>query len=124
MGLFFTVVCRSGDVERRKESAPRARRNAIGKGPRQTKVLVAFTCAVPQFCPIVLRISRASALRLRAMGCPGNRLDSCSKASRFLYAVPRRKPLDFWWARLDSNQEPTDYESAALTVELRAPASI
>ena len=27
-----------------------------------------------------------------------------------------------WWARLDSNQEPTDYESAALTVELRAPA--
>jgi hypothetical protein len=24
------------------------------------------------------------------------------------------------WARLDSNQEPTDYESAALTVELRA----
>ena len=25
-----------------------------------------------------------------------------------------------WWARLDSNQEPTDYESAALTVELRA----
>src|SRR6266403_3004056 len=26
-----------------------------------------------------------------------------------------------WWARLDSNQEPTDYESAALTVELRAP---
>ena len=26
-----------------------------------------------------------------------------------------------WWARLDSNQEPTDYESAALTIELRAP---
>ena len=25
-----------------------------------------------------------------------------------------------WWARLDLNQEPTDYESAALTVELRA----
>src|ERR1700686_1050172 len=30
-------------------------------------------------------------------------------------------PLAGWWARLDSNQEPTDYESAALTVELRAP---
>src|ERR1700674_2236840 len=30
-------------------------------------------------------------------------------------------PLSGWWARLDSNQEPTDYESAALTVELRAP---
>lgn len=28
-----------------------------------------------------------------------------------------------WWARLDSNQEPTDYESAALTVELRARTS-
>ena len=28
-----------------------------------------------------------------------------------------------WWARLDSNQEPTDYESAALTVELRARAT-
>jgi hypothetical protein len=27
-----------------------------------------------------------------------------------------------WWARLDLNQEPTDYESAALTVELRARA--
>jgi hypothetical protein len=26
-----------------------------------------------------------------------------------------------WWAHLDSNQEPTDYESAALTVELWAP---
>src|ERR1700722_1033078 len=25
-----------------------------------------------------------------------------------------------WWAHLDSNQEPTDYESAALTVELWA----
>jgi hypothetical protein len=27
---------------------------------------------------------------------------------------------EYWWARLDLNQEPTDYESAALTVELRA----
>ena len=26
-----------------------------------------------------------------------------------------------WWALLDSNQRPTDYESAALTAELRAP---
>jgi hypothetical protein len=25
-----------------------------------------------------------------------------------------------WWALQDLNQEPTDYESAALTVELRA----
>jgi hypothetical protein len=25
-----------------------------------------------------------------------------------------------WWALLGSNQQPTDYESAALTVELRA----
>ncbi len=28
-----------------------------------------------------------------------------------------------WWARLDSNQGPTDYESAALTAELRARTS-
>ena len=28
--------------------------------------------------------------------------------------------LACWWAHLDSNQEPTDYESAALTVELWA----
>jgi hypothetical protein len=27
---------------------------------------------------------------------------------------------EFWWARLDLNQEPTDYEPDALTVELRA----
>ena len=26
----------------------------------------------------------------------------------------------FWWAHLDSNQGPTDYESAALTAELWA----
>ena len=30
----------------------------------------------------------------------------------------------YWWARLDLNQEPTDYESAALTVELRAPPKV
>jgi hypothetical protein len=28
---------------------------------------------------------------------------------------------EIWWARPDSNREPTDYESAALTIELRAP---
>ena len=28
--------------------------------------------------------------------------------------------LKNWWALLDSNQRPTDYESAALTAELRA----
>lgn len=27
----------------------------------------------------------------------------------------------FWWARQDLNLGPTDYESAALTAELRAP---
>ena len=26
-----------------------------------------------------------------------------------------------WWARRDLNPQPTDYESAALTVELQAP---
>ncbi len=31
--------------------------------------------------------------------------------------------LNNWWARKDLNLEPTDYESAALTVELRAPQS-
>ena len=34
-----------------------------------------------------------------------------------------RDRLLTWWARLDLNQEPTDYESAALTVELRAHVS-
>src|SRR5664279_3479007 len=29
-----------------------------------------------------------------------------------------------WWALLDLNQRPTDYESAALTAELRARSSI
>ena len=28
-----------------------------------------------------------------------------------------------WWARKDSNLQPTDYESAALTVELQAPST-
>jgi hypothetical protein len=28
-----------------------------------------------------------------------------------------------WWARQDLNLGPTDYESAALTAELRAPHS-
>ena len=27
----------------------------------------------------------------------------------------------YWWARKDLNLGPTDYESAALTAELRAP---
>ena len=35
--------------------------------------------------------------------------------------IPPRKPnRGSEWARLDSNQGPTDYESAALTAELRA----
>jgi hypothetical protein len=32
----------------------------------------------------------------------------------------RRKSFSVKWARLDSNQEPRDYESHALTVELQA----
>ncbi len=31
-----------------------------------------------------------------------------------------RVTKDIWWAREDSNLQPTDYESAALTIELRA----
>src|SRR5262245_30487425 len=31
-----------------------------------------------------------------------------------------RECFDMWWALLDSNQRPTDYESAALTAVLRA----
>ena len=31
---------------------------------------------------------------------------------------------EVWWALLDLNQRPTDYESAALTAELRARALI
>ena len=38
------------------------------------------------------------------------------------YAAARRffAGAKKWWARKDLNLEPTDYESAALTVELRA----
>src|SRR5579859_1503843 len=32
--------------------------------------------------------------------------------------------LECWWARQDLNLGPTDYESAALTAELRAPPQI
>ncbi len=35
-------------------------------------------------------------------------------------ARTRRRARNGLWARLDSNQGPTDYESAALTAELRA----
>ena len=31
-----------------------------------------------------------------------------------------RKSLILWWALQDLNLQPTDYESAALTIELRA----
>ena len=34
--------------------------------------------------------------------------------------MPRRSSEDRWWARQDLNLGPTDYESAALTAELRA----
>jgi hypothetical protein len=34
--------------------------------------------------------------------------------------VRRAVTREGWWARKDLNLEPTDYESAALTVELRA----
>ena len=35
-------------------------------------------------------------------------------------AIPVPETEDAWWAHLDSNQEPWDYESPALTVELWA----
>ena len=32
----------------------------------------------------------------------------------------RAAPSEHWWALQDSNLQPTDYESGALTIELRA----
>src|SRR5690242_13053236 len=36
--------------------------------------------------------------------------------------VTQRRAGVYWWALKDLNLRPTDYESAALTAELRAPA--
>src|SRR5882672_11611664 len=38
-------------------------------------------------------------------------------------SVTERRAAD-WWARLESNQRPSDYESPALTPELRAQTAI
>ena len=46
----------------------------------------------------------------------GNDVDCCR--------VHRITCLKLWWALLDLNQQPTDYESAALTVVLRARPAI
>ncbi len=46
----------------------------------------------------------------------GNDVDSCR--------AHRGTRFNLWWALLDSNQQPTDYESAALTVVLRARLTI
>ena len=35
-------------------------------------------------------------------------------------SLPHHWAIQVWWALLDLNQRPTDYESAALTAELRA----
>ncbi len=40
---------------------------------------------------------------------------SSRKASRSHIHFPRQSHRDYWWALLDLNQRPTDYESAALT---------
>jgi hypothetical protein len=47
---------------------------------------------------------------------------SCYLYSRFIL-VPKcpGRTIGDWWARQDLNLGPTDYESAALTAELRAP---
>jgi hypothetical protein len=41
------------------------------------------------------------------------------RRSSALALVPSELTTKSWWGRLDSNQEPTDYESAALTIELQ-----
>jgi hypothetical protein len=42
-----------------------------------------------------------------------------SEISTYLQTM-QRFVSEYWWARQDSNLGPTDYESAALTAELRA----
>ena len=51
------------------------------------------------------------------LSCPFPNEDTVSQAptNRFRFIGLR------WWARKDLNLGPTDYESAALTAELRAP---
>ena len=50
---------------------------------------------------------------------------ACPSCGRKLAGNPIWEMTDciFWWALRDSNPGPTDYESAALTAELRAPFS-
>ena len=52
------------------------------------------------------------------------RLTPADNRSRASVAMPERKKTSSrrarWWALQDSNLQPTDYESAALTIELRA----
>ena len=52
-----------------------------------------------------------------------------SSATRYPHSTQSNMQLrdcsrDSWWARQDSNLGPTDYESAALTAELRAPRNV
>src|SRR5258708_2945586 len=58
-------------------------------------------------------------------GIPSERGKESRQKSRQSRKCRKRKIelslLECWWARQDLNLGPTDYESAALTAELRAP---
>ncbi len=43
-----------------------------------------------------------------------------ARRQRYFLSCWRLPVQTVWWARLDSNQGPEDYESTALTAELRA----
>jgi hypothetical protein len=45
-------------------------------------------------------------------------------ANAFLIKLTVHLPTDSWCPRRDSNPEPTDYESAALTVELQGHTTL
>ena len=66
------------------------------------------------------RARRRRALRPRPRQCRAALGRLARVARRVAVARHRDSGLPTAWARLDSNQDLTDYESAALTIELRA----
>src|SRR6266481_5323340 len=62
---------------------------------------------------------RAAGGNGRTVVLEGQMLPSVTKSA--LCQAKNTVKMRFWWACSDSNREPTDYESAALTVELQAP---
>ncbi len=61
----------------------------------------------------------ASIIRFRIIQSAARSCITSGRSSRGLKHSEQRHESISWWTRLDSNQEPADYEPDALTVELR-----